>query len=68
MEVTAVEGLVAKKTKEELLNRAEALIEQLKAARPSEAGHIVFDLEAVMKDLLAMKKAKAGSSRGSRQG
>ena len=49
-----------KKTKEELLDRAEALIERLKAARPSEAAHIVFDLEAVMKDLLAMKKAKVG--------
>lgn len=68
MGVTAAEGVVAKKTKEELLDRAEVLIERLRAARPAEAVHIVFDLEAVMKELLAMKEAKAESSPESRRG
>ena len=68
MGVTAAEGVVAKKTKEELLDRARVLIERLRAARPAEAVHIVFDLEAVMKELLAMKKAKVESSPESRRG
>lgn len=68
MGVTATEGAAGKKTKEELLDRARVLIEQLKAARPFEAVYIVFDLEAVMKEVLAMKEAKAESSAGSREG
>ncbi len=68
MGVTAAEGVVAKKTKEELLDRARVLIERLRAARPAEAVHIVFDLEAVMKEVLALKGAKAESSPESRGG
>ena len=61
MGVTAAEGVAGKKTKEELLDRARVIVERLRVARPAEAVHIVFDLEAVMKDLLAMKEAKAGA-------
>lgn len=68
MGVTAAEGAAGKKTKEELLDRARVLIERLRAARPAEAVHVVFDLEAVMKELLAMKEAKAESSPESHRG
>lgn len=46
-------------TKEALQDRADALIERFKVARPPEKARLVFELEAVIKELLAMEEAGA---------